>query len=69
MISKVISVEGMSCDHCVQTVQKALSELAGVEKVVVSLENKQVSVDFDDSQVGLAEISAKITKAGYEVAN
>lgn len=59
----------MSCDHCVQTVHKVLSELAGVEKVAVSLEKKQVSVDFDDNRVGLAEISSKINEAGYEVSS
>ena len=34
-----ISVEGMSCDHCVLSVQEALESLEGVASVSVSLED------------------------------
>ena len=34
-----ISVEGMSCDHCVLSVQEVLESLEGVASVSVSLEN------------------------------
>lgn len=69
MANKIISVKGMSCDHCAQTIQKTLAELAGVQNVSVNLEKKEVVVDFDENQVEVAEISSKIAEAGYEVLN
>lgn len=67
MASKTIGVEGMSCDHCAQTIKNAVAELTGIRQVSVNLEDKKVSVDFDENRVGLDEISAKITQAGFEL--
>lgn len=67
MVSQTIRVEGMSCDHCVETIRKAVGQMGGVSSVEVNLEKKEVSVDFDESKTGASEISAKITDAGFEV--
>ena len=40
-----VSVEGMSCDHCVLSVQEALESLEGVASVSVSLEDGIVLVE------------------------
>ena len=69
MTNKTIGVGGMSCDHCVQTIQRALTELAGVQAVSVNLGDKKVAVKFDENQVGVEEISSKITATGFEVLN
>lgn len=39
-----LKIEGMSCDHCVSAVASILKEVAGVEKVIVSLEDKTAMV-------------------------
>lgn len=66
MNKKIISIEGMSCNHCKMSVEKALNSLEGVAKVEVSLENKNAviesSIDVDDSK-----ITEAITEAGFEV--
>lgn len=67
MANRTIGVEGMSCQHCVETIQKSLAELAGVRSVSVNLEKKEVAVEFDENQVGQAELASKITAAGFEV--
>ncbi|MFQ5450491.1 MAG: heavy-metal-associated domain-containing protein [Nitrospinaceae bacterium] len=67
MTSNTIKVEGMSCDHCVQTIKKAVNEIPGIEKVEVDLEKKEVRVDFDEGKTDLHNISAMITGVGYEV--
>ena len=67
MASKIFSVDGMSCDHCVQTIQKAVKKLSGIREVVVTLDKKEVRVDFDESETDLEAISGKITDAGFEV--
>ena len=67
MVQQTINVEGMSCEHCVQTITNAVVEAVGVQKVTVNLDGKNVSVDYDETAVSLEEISARITAAGFEV--
>ena len=63
-MEKVISIEGMMCQHCVAHVTKALAALPGVETVSVSLENNNATVtgSADD-----AALTAAVKDAGYEV--
>ena len=67
MTTSEINVEGMSCQHCVMAVTKAVKGLAGVDDVQVSLENKKVTVKYDESQSALDKISAAIEDQGYDV--
>lgn len=64
MITKV-KINGMSCGHCSIAVKKALSQLEGVEKVDVSLEEKVATIT---SSVALNENILKdiIDDEGYE---
>jgi copper chaperone len=66
-MQKVLKVEGMTCQHCLQTVTETVGKMTGVEKVDVSLEHKEVTVDFDESQTQTEQISAQIIEAGFEV--
>ena len=66
-MQKVLKVDGMTCQHCAQTVSDVVGKLAGIQKVEVNLEKKEVSVKFDESQTGSDEISSKITALGFEV--
>ena len=43
-----ISIEGMSCEHCVRAVKDALSSQSGVKSVDVSLEEKNARVVYDE---------------------
>jgi copper chaperone len=57
-------VEGMSCQHCVAAVTKAIQAHAPGAQVQVELEAGRVRVESD----GPAEpLSAAITDAGYTV--
>ena len=66
MSSQTIQVRGMSCDHCSQTVHRALKAMPGISKVSVSLEKGEVVIDFDDTHTNTQTISAKIVKIGFE---
>lgn len=58
-----LSVEGMSCDHCVRAVRDALAKVAGVDRVVdVSRERSEAIVD-GGSDVGA--LIAAIEAEGY----
>lgn len=67
MKNQVINVDGMSCDHCVQTITSALKELNGVSSIQVDLGKKVVAVDYEENQTDLKTISDKITEVGFEV--
>ena len=67
MESKVLNVEGMSCDHCVKSISSALSAINGVNDVKVDLAQKTVSVVFEPSKTGLDKIKDAIADQGYEV--
>ena len=67
-MKKVLQVEGMTCQHCVQTVSETVSKMEGIENVAVDLDQKEVTVEFDESKSNLDEIASQITKAGFEIA-
>ncbi len=63
---KILSVEGMSCGHCVAHVKEALESVDGVTKAEVDLASKRAVVEgpsLDD-----AAMRAAVAEAGYEVA-
>ena len=65
-ISFPVPVEGMSCASCVSSVEKAVSKVAGVDKVSVNLATERADVTFKGAPDLPAVIDA-IRKAGYEV--
>ncbi|MGI6747693.1 MAG: copper chaperone CopZ [Anaerovoracaceae bacterium] len=68
MIKKImLHVEGMSCSHCVNAVNGAVSSLNGVLNVNVELEEKAVIVEYDDDKITLDSIKEAIEDQGYEV--
>ena len=68
MTQEALIVEGMTCQHCVQTITEALGEIAGTNKVAVDLDKKEVQVDYNEEETNLQEISDKIVEVGFELA-
>ncbi|WP_341301107.1 copper chaperone CopZ [Lysinibacillus sp. FSL H8-0500] len=62
-----LNVQGMSCGHCVNAVEKSVGALAGVEQVTVHLAEGSVDVAFDDTQVSVEQIKETIDDQGYDV--
>ncbi|MDR3333169.1 MAG: copper chaperone CopZ [Synergistaceae bacterium] len=67
MESVTLNVEGMSCEHCVKAVNKAVGGLDGVSGVDVSLEKNTVAVTFDSGKVTVDKIKSEIEDQGYDV--
>ncbi len=63
---ETIKVKGMSCQHCVMAVTKALNEIEGIENVTVDLERGEASFD-ETKPVDRDTIRKRISDAGYEV--
>jgi copper chaperone len=63
---KSIKVKGMSCQHCVMAVTKALGALEGIKNVQVDLKSGLATYE-EVKPVDPLKIAAAIKKAGYEV--
>jgi copper chaperone CopZ len=61
-----LSIEGMSCDHCVKAVREALRKLPGVD--VEQLAIGSATVAYDPSATSLEEIFDAVNDEGYGVA-
>jgi len=61
-----LSIQGMTCGHCVKAVTEALSEVPGVDRVVeVSLERGSAQVE---GNADTSKLIAAIEEEGYEAA-
>ena len=60
---KTVMIQGMSCQHCVAHVKKALEALPGVESVEVSLEDRAARVQGSADNETLIKA---VAEAGYE---
>ncbi len=67
-MATTLKVKGMSCQHCVMSVTKALGQLEGVKNVQVDLAKGEVRFD-NTKNMALDEIEKTIQDAGYEVAS
>ena len=63
---KSIRIKGMSCQHCVMAVTKALGSLDGIQNVRVDLKSGIATYD-EAKPVDEAAVNAAIKKAGYDV--
>jgi copper chaperone len=64
-MTRRLSIEGMSCGHCIARVKTALSEVPGVAKAEVDLDKKIAVVEGTGLDDALLE--AAVGEAGYEV--
>ncbi|ABR49408.1 Heavy metal transport/detoxification protein [Alkaliphilus metalliredigens QYMF] len=64
-MKKKITIEGMSCGHCVGHVNEALKEISGVNSVEVNLTEKHAVVDLAH-EVGNDKLKAAVDGAGYQ---
>lgn len=62
-----LNVLGMSCGHCVKTVEGSVGALEGVSYVKVNLENSTVDVEYNPEAVTLEKIKETIDDQGYDV--
>ncbi|MET3948322.1 copper chaperone [Arthrobacter sp. UYCu512] len=60
-------LEGLTCGHCVQTVEKAVSALHGVESVAVELVSGGASRLTVAGTAGRSAVEEAVTDAGYSL--
>ncbi|CAM3466187.1 MULTISPECIES: copper chaperone CopZ [Paenibacillaceae] len=65
MQNQTLKVEGMSCNHCVNSIEGALRNIGVTAKV--DLKNGTVQVQYDENNVNLEKIKHEIEEQGYDV--
>ena len=64
MESKTFSIPNISCDHCVMSIKRELSEIEGVSKVEGGADTKKIIVEWDAPGTLECHIF-KLTKINY----
>ena len=67
-IKKIVTIEGMMCNHCKNKVESSLKELENVTKVKVNLANKKAEI-YSNAVISDEDIKKTITNLGYQVTN
>lgn len=60
-----INVEGMSCNHCVSSIEGALKNAGMSGKV--DLGSNTVTVDYDENKTSVEQIKETIEEQGYDI--
>ena len=58
-----LHIEGMSCGHCLNAVNRALAELPGVE--IESVQIGRAEVRYDEQTISPEALEAAVSEAGY----
>ena len=58
-----LHIEDMSCGHCLQAVNRALSAVPGVE--IESVQMGRAEVRYDEATTSPAALEAAVSEAGY----
>ena len=61
-----ISIEGMTCTGCENTICTSIEKIPGVKAVTASHTDGKATVEFDAGKVDTAAIKAAIDAAGYK---
>ena len=62
----IISVEGMVCDACAQSINEALLKIEGVQSCEASFARKNATVVYAKGQVQPTKLAAAIQELGYQ---
>ena len=63
-----LPITGMTCANCVATVERNLKKLDGIQSAVVNLSSERATVNFEPNKLQLADVIARVNRAGYGVA-
>jgi P-type Cu+ transporter len=66
MTEKTLTIEGMTCASCAQSVEKATKKLPGMQEASVNLATEKLKVNFDENVLSIKEIQDAVEEAGYK---
>ena len=60
-------VSGMTCASCVDTIQRSLADLQGIDSANVNLATERATISYDPQKVDIELIKKAVRDAGYDV--
>ncbi len=60
----VFSIPDMNCKHCQMKIEESLSQISGIEKIDISIDDRKLSID---GNINTDDIIDHIKKAGYSI--
>lgn len=67
METKTFTVKGMTCNHCVMAVTKALKGVPGISDAKVDLAGNSATVTFNPGPDTVKKMKDAVEDAGYEM--
>jgi len=66
MAKTTIKIQGMTCNHCVMRVAKALKGSVGVTDAQVDLQKGEAVITYDDTKSSKEKLTSVVVDAGYK---
>ncbi len=67
MKKETLKIQGMTCNHCVMRVAKALKAVPGVQDAQVDLGKAEAIVTYDEAKASRNTMGTAVVEAGYKV--
>lgn len=61
-----LKIQGMTCNHCVMRVAKALKAVPGVQDAQVDLQKAEAIITYDEAKVARETLVSTVVEAGYK---
>ena len=66
MVSKILLIDGMSCQHCVMELKKQLSKL---DIKIKDIQIGSAEIDYDENKISNAQLEEAVKEAGFSIKN
>ena len=67
MKKETLKIQGMTCNHCVMRVAKAIKAVPGVQDAQVDLTKAEAIVTYDEAKANKDKLGFAVVEAGYKV--
>ncbi len=66
MKKQTLHIDEMSCQGCVEKIEKALKQKEGVKNIQIDLPSRKVEIDFDETHICLEELKTHLADIGCD---
>jgi len=67
MTQLILEAPDISCEHCIMSIEKAVTKLAGVRFIAGDPESKLVTLEYDAARADVAAIEQAMEEEGYPI--
>ena len=67
MVKKIYQLGGVTCQVCVNKIERKVGKLEGVKEAVVNLSNGKLTIEYDENLLNSEKIKEVVKKLGYEI--